>query len=69
MLRNLVRYGATPVFLLLAVYNYLLEYNAHDSMAMMGMAHSSGPLSSMWLMYALMGVFHSGGWLNLLARK
>lgn len=84
MLRNLIRFAASPVFFALAWFNYVAAAGMADHMAMMDMGsmHSAvvlfgrplpdavaTALQSMWLMYALMGMFHSGAWLSLGTRR
>ncbi|MGA7711578.1 MAG: hypothetical protein WCA81_06730 [Rhizomicrobium sp.] len=81
LLRGLVRYGAMPVFWLMAGFQYAAAEANSAAMGGMDMAPKlvlngftvpgalTGALTSMWLMYVLMGVFHTGSWLDLLARK
>jgi hypothetical protein len=56
--------AAAPVFLLMALLSGAF---AGEPMAMMCGAAGS-PLAGMPAMYLLMGVFHSGPWLRLMAR-
>ena len=64
----IVRLSATPVFWVLALYTVLLP---RDTVLMCGqnLTPTSAVLSSMWLMYALMGLFHSSPWLSLLQQQ
>lgn len=59
--------AAAPTFALMALLTGVLGGSP------MGMpcpaAHAASPLSGMALMYVLMGVFHSGPWLRLIARR
>lgn len=81
-MRLLVRFSATPVFILLGAFNLYGDSGATGHMAMMAMALSSpevvcfgvpipkivaSALSSMWLMYFAMALFHSSAWLGLLS--
>ena len=83
-IRNIVRFGAAPVFFLLAGFNDLTSTAMAAHMSMMGMDSGSsfGPilgvsipseindtLGSMWFMYALMGLFHCGSWLDVMGRR
>jgi hypothetical protein len=80
-MRGLVRYGAMPVFWLMAGFQYWAGEAASAAMGGMDMAPRlavngiaipgalTGALTSMWLMYALMGFFHAGSWLNLIGRR
>lgn len=52
----------TPVFLALAVVNY------HQPNPLCTVPGDWGFLSSMWLMYTLMGIAHCGAWYRLLIR-
>jgi hypothetical protein len=78
--RILIQYGITPVFLGLAVINFILEshgagHGMHTASvpapvpgfmpvdSEMGMMHAN-PLTSMWLMYVLMGLAHISPWLS-----
>lgn len=83
-LRNLVRFSASPVFFLLAWMNRALGVAICDHAALaaasLGPARIGGAdiwlspslasaIGGMWLMYALMGVFHIPPWLELLDRR
>jgi len=52
-------FAATPIFLLMAFVTY---FQLPPLCAVPG---SFGFLSTMWLMYAIMGVVHSGPWFSL----
>ena len=78
--RTLIQYGITPIFLSLALINFILEsHGAGHGMhtapvpgfmpvdSEMGMMHAN-PLTSMWLMYVLMGLAHISPWLSKKAK-
>ena len=53
-------FAAAPIFLLMGFYRLFAA-----SAALHGSRGSSGFLSSMWFMYGVMSVVHSGPWLSL----
>lgn len=84
VVKSLVRFSATPVFLLLGAYNLGCDPTAVGRLALLGAAATSpvpmcfgmpvpklvaGALGSMWLMYFAMALFHSQPWLGLFSRK
>ena len=84
VVKSLVRFSATPVFRLLGAYNLGCDPTAVGHLALLGAAATTpiplcfgmpvpklvaGALSSMWLMYFAMALFHSGPWLGLLTLK
>jgi hypothetical protein len=76
-LRALVRYLAAPVFFALAWIDFELGRTMDMTMAGMSMGRHvifgyalppavESALMSMWLMYALMGLFQIGAWIDLM---
>ncbi len=74
LLKNIISYGVTPAFFVLAIVNFMAEraggghqHGAHD-MAMGQMmdqaANAPSIWTSMWLMYLLMGFAHIGPYLS-----
>lgn len=57
--------AAAPTFALMALLTGVLG-SPMDMLC--SVAHGASPLSGMSLMYGLMGVFHLGPWLRLIAR-
>ncbi|MCF6221875.1 MAG: hypothetical protein L3J65_12255 [Robiginitomaculum sp.] len=65
MLRTIIKYGVTPVFFILAYINFMAERNGgghamHSDMGHIMEMPTAQPslLTSMWLMYLLMGFAH-----------
>ncbi len=65
IIRSIIRYGVTPMFFILAYINFMAERNGggHALHSNMGHTMEMAPaqpslLTSMWLMYLLMGFAH-----------
>ncbi|GAB4524457.1 MAG: hypothetical protein Tsb0010_08400 [Parvularculaceae bacterium] len=67
-----VRFTVAPTFFALAIMNFSTAqsagHGAHAAGSAVGGATETW-LSSMWLMYALMGVAHITPWLGLIANR
>ena len=75
---RVIRFSASPCFLLLALLLYsnrdvmlqicgLTQPTANVTIFGQPMELTMGSLGSMWVMYVLMAIFHSGPWFALLS--
>jgi hypothetical protein len=62
-----LRLAATPVFAVLALLSGASGGELPAALCLT--SAGSAPLTGMTTMYALMGVFHAGPWLELIARR
>ena len=62
---GLLGLGAAPVFALMAVWTG--SFGQPDMLCMS--PHGNSSLDGMWLMYALMSIFHAAPWLKLVSSR